>query len=77
MPDLIRALLSLAIVGLLMTAASAQIKVKDQPKEAPSEGAIKRQKADAKSRDSDYNAALNRLPDQKFDPWRDMRGSGK
>jgi len=74
MPNFVRATLTFIIVGLLMSAAFGQIKVKEPTKDAPSESSIKRQKADAKSRESDYNAAINRLPDQKFDPWRDMRG---
>ena len=77
MPGYIRAIISLIIVGLLMSAANGQFGSKDKPKEGPSEGEVKRRKADDKSRDSDYNSAINRLPDQKFDPWRDMRGNTK
>jgi hypothetical protein len=42
----------------------SQGKMKDQKKEsAPKK----------KEDDKDYKAAVDRIPDQKFDPWRNMR----
>jgi multisubunit Na+/H+ antiporter MnhG subunit len=53
------------MTALLAAPASAQMLGREGPKqEKPKE---------KKYDDKDYKSALERLPDQKFDPWRNMR----
>jgi hypothetical protein len=65
---MIRAILAALVLGMMMFALTTgpvvSQKMKDQKKqEAPKK----------KEDDKDYKAAVDRLPDQKFDPWRNMR----
>jgi hypothetical protein len=57
--------LALAMTFALTTGSVvSQGKMKDQKKEAAPK---------KKEDDKDYKAAVERIPDQKFDPWRNMR----
>jgi hypothetical protein len=66
MRKVIAALVALGLVTALAVSPGAGQKMlnskakDDQPKKKSSE-------------DKDYKAAVDRLPDQKFDPWRNMR----
>jgi hypothetical protein len=65
-----RTILAMAVVALLTTPCLAQGKLGKAPKQdAPSPSAANSKKKE----DGDYKAAIERLPDQKFDPWRNMR----
>jgi hypothetical protein len=56
--------LALAMTFAATTGPVSSQKMKDaKSKEAPKK----------KEDDKDYKAAVDRLPDQKFDPWRNMR----
>jgi hypothetical protein len=64
-----RALVAFAIVALLAVPSYAQ--------EAPSgkrhHGREQKPEQNKKSDDKGYGSALSRIPNQKADPWRDMR----
>jgi len=63
-----RAILAILMIVLLTVPGAAQFK--------PLTGDQKSKNADTskkKNDDSGYKSALERLPDQKFDPWRNMR----
>jgi hypothetical protein len=51
--------------------SSAQLRLEDKTKK-DEEAANQRQK-ERKSNDVGYKSAIERLPDQKYDPWRNMR----
>jgi hypothetical protein len=60
-----RIVLAILMAALFAAPAAAQMLGREGPKqEAPKE---------KKYDDKDYKAAIQRLPDQKFDPWRNMR----
>ena len=65
--------LIIAVLAVLLTAAvglAQNSKLgKAPPKEAPTQNEMNIKKAEEK----DYKSAIGRLPDQKFDPWRNMR----
>jgi hypothetical protein len=52
-----------ALFAPTVTPSSAQ-KMKDKKEEAPKKKG---------NEDKDYKAAVDRLPDQKYDPWRNIR----
>jgi hypothetical protein len=58
----------LTIVFALHVAPSSAQKLQT-PKTDDSEAKAKEKKAS----DRDYKSAIERLPDQKFDPWRNLR----
>jgi hypothetical protein len=63
----IAALLTI-VFALHVAPSSAQGKLQT-PKTDDSESKAKERKAS----DRDYKSAIDRLPDQKFDPWRNLR----
>lgn len=63
MRAIIVALVLAMTFALTATGPVASQKMKDQKKEVPKK----------KEDDKDYKAAVDRLPDQKYDPWRNMR----
>jgi hypothetical protein len=64
---MIRAII-VAMVLAMTFALSAGPVVSQKMKEQKKESAPKK-----KEDDKDYKAAVDRLPDQKFDPWRNIR----
>jgi hypothetical protein len=56
--------LALAMAFAFAVGPVASQKMKDQKRE---------QAPKKREDDKDYKAAVERLPDQKFDPWRNMR----
>jgi len=61
-----RVVLAALLIALLTVPGAAQFKsVKEDPKQAAP--------PPKKNEDGGYKAAIERLPDQKFDPWRNMR----
>ena len=70
MNRMIVALLAALIASAMLVAptvspSSAQKVGNQKPKDEP--------KKKGGSEDKDYKAAVDRLPDQKFDPWRNIR----
>jgi hypothetical protein len=63
--------IALASIALLTAPAYAQMRGKGA-KHAGSEQQSAQQKKNAASEKA-YNAALDSIPDRKYDPWRDMR----
>ena len=63
MRAIIVALVLAMMFALTATGPVVSQKMKDQKTEAPKK----------KEDDKDYKAAVERLPDQKYDPWRNMR----
>lgn len=59
-------ILAASIAALLAAPAAAQFKSISEP-------AKSKQGPKKKADDKEYNAAIEHLPDQKFDPWRNMR----
>ncbi len=62
-----RILLAALIVALLTGPSAAQFKSMGEPTKQKDNAPPK------KKDDEGYKAAIDRLPDQKFDPWRNMR----
>jgi hypothetical protein len=60
-----RIILAAVVIALFAAPAAAQMMGKEGPKQE--------QPKEKKYDDKDYKAAIERLPDQKFDPWRNMR----
>jgi hypothetical protein len=64
-----RLVLAALMVALLTVPSAAQFKSMGQPgKEKEKDNAPPK-----KNGDEGYKSAIERLPDQKFDPWRNMR----
>lgn len=64
-----RAILAALFIALLTMPGTAQFSsIGDKKKDSKESQAPKKS-----SDDKDYKAAIDRLPDQKFDPWRNMR----
>jgi len=59
------------LLALSAGPSSAQLRMEDKTKK-DEEAANQRQK-ERKSYESGYKSAIERLPDQKYDPWRNMR----
>jgi hypothetical protein len=62
-----RAILAALFIALLTMPGAAQFSSMGDKKKEESKAPKK------SSDDKDYKAAIERLPDQKFDPWRNMR----
>jgi hypothetical protein len=63
-----RLILAAIMIALLATPSAAQ-----KFKSVGEEGKQKDNGPPKKKEDEGYKAAIERLPDQKFDPWRNMR----
>jgi hypothetical protein len=63
-----RAVIAALLIALLSSPSFAQKMLDSKRKETEQSGPKKKS-----SEDKDYKAAIDRLPDQKFDPWRNMR----
>jgi len=59
------------MLALSAAPSSAQLRDEDKQKRAEQE-ASERAKA-RKATESNYKSAIERLPDQKYDPWRNLR----
>jgi hypothetical protein len=55
---------SAVLIGHAVTPSSAQKMGNPKKEDAPKKKS---------NEDKDYKSAVDRLPDQKFDPWRNMR----
>jgi hypothetical protein len=64
-------LLTLVLALQATTPSSAQLRDEQKAKQAEDEAAIRAK--ERKANDSQYKSAIERLPDQKYDPWRNMR----
>lgn len=65
-----RAVLAALFIALLTMPGAAQFtSIGEKKKESKESQAPKR----PSSEDKDYKSAIDRLPDQKYDPWRNMR----
>ena len=62
-----RTVITALLIALLSTPSFGQKILDSKKKETPS-GPQKKS-----AEEKDYKAAVERLPDQKFDPWRNMR----
>jgi hypothetical protein len=63
-----RTIIAALLVALLATPSFGQKILDSKKKESQQAGPPKKS-----SEDKDYKSALDRLPDQKFDPWRNIR----
>ena len=63
--------LAMMILALHATPSSAQKRDEDKSKEADQKAA--QRDKERRATDNQYKSAIERLPDQKFDPWRNMR----
>jgi multidrug efflux pump subunit AcrB len=61
--------LMIVAMALAMTFALTASPVVSQKMKDPKKEQAPKKKED----DKDYKAAVDRIPDQKFDPWRNMR----
>jgi len=78
-----KALLAVALTILLLSAPARAQGVAGGPDASGSKGMsggkhrngaeTKTQEQKPKADDKDYRSAIGRLPDQKFDPWKDVR----
>jgi hypothetical protein len=59
------------MLALQATPSSAQKRDEQKQKEFEQDAAQRAK--ERKATDNQYKSALDRLPDQKFDPWRNMR----
>jgi len=59
------------MLALSAVPSSAQLRMEDKAKKDEGEAAQKAK--ERKSNDTGYKSAIERLPDQKYDPWRNMR----
>ena len=81
--DEMKALLAVALTILLLSAPARAQGVAGGPDASGSKGmsggkhrngaGTKTQEQKPKADDKDYRSAIGRLPDQKFDPWKDVR----
>ena len=63
--------LLVTMLALQATPSSAQKRDEQKQKELEQDAAQRAK--ERKATDNQYKSALDRLPDQKFDPWRNMR----
>jgi hypothetical protein len=63
-----RLMIALLVIGLAASPSLAQKMLDSKQKKSEQSGPPKKS-----VEDKDYKAAVERLPDQKFDPWRNMR----
>jgi type II secretory pathway pseudopilin PulG len=63
--------LAMTMLALQATPSSAQKREETKQNEAEQQAAQRAK--DRKATDNQYKSAIERLPDQKFDPWRNMR----
>ncbi len=64
-----RLILAAIMIALLTVPSAAQFKsMGEDPKQKQKDNAPPKKKDD-----EGYKAAIDRMPDQKFDPWRNMR----
>ena len=62
------------ILALHATPSGAQIpSISEKPKDKQSDTAAATRAAAKKAEDRAYKSAVDNLPDQKLDPWRNMR----
>jgi len=59
------------MLALHATPSSAQ--KRDEQKQKEAEQAASDRAKERKATESQYKSAIERLPDQKYDPWRNMR----
>ena len=59
------------MLALSAAPSSAQMRMEDKAKKDDGEAAQKAK--ERKANDTGYKSAIERLPDQKYDPWRNMR----
>ncbi len=64
-------LLLTIMLALSAGPSSAQLRMEDKQKK--DEAAASERAKERKSYDSGYKSAIERLPDQKYDPWRNLR----
>ena len=69
------AAVSIALLTIMLalhaSPSSAQLRMEDKQKKDEAEAGQKAK--DRKSTDTQYKSAIERLPDQKYDPWRNIR----
>jgi len=63
-----RLIIAALVIALSAGPGLAQKMLDSKPKKSEQSGPPKKS-----VEDKDYKAAVERLPDQKFDPWRNMR----
>ena len=63
-----RAVIAALVIALSVSPGLAQKMLDSKPKKSEQSGPPKKS-----AEDKDYKAAVDRLPDQKYDPWRNMR----
>src|SRR5262249_23523239 len=59
------------MLALQATPSSAQMREEDRQKKAEQDA--QQRAKERKASDNQYKSAIERLPDQKYDPWRNMR----
>ena len=62
-----RLMIALLVIGLAASPSLAQKMLDSKSKKSEQSGPPRKS-----AEDKDYKAAVERLPDQKFDPWRNM-----
>lgn len=63
-----------AILAFHATPSGAQVpSISEKPKEKQSDTAAASRAAAKKAEDRAYKSAVDNIPDQKLDPWRNMR----
>lgn len=65
--------IALAITMLALQATPSSAQKRDETKQNEQEQQAAQRAKERKATDNQYKSAIERLPDQKFDPWRNMR----
>jgi hypothetical protein len=63
-----RAVIAVLLIALLSSPGFGQRMLDSKKKESEQSGPPRKS-----AEDKDYKSAVDRIPDQKFDPWRNMR----
>jgi hypothetical protein len=65
--------IALLVTMLALHASPSSAQKRDEQKQKEHEQEAAQRAKDRKAADNQYKSAIERLPDQKFDPWRNMR----
>ena len=65
--------IALAVTMLALQATPSSAQKRDEQKQNEQEQQAAQRAKERKATDNQYRSAIERLPDQKFDPWRNMR----
>ena len=65
--------IALLTTVLVLQAAPSSAQLRDEQKQKRDEQEAQDRAKERKAQESQYKSAIERLPNQKYDPWRNMR----